>query len=61
MKLVQQTPNLLILRLRPVLLWIVGATFASAGLFVLATVGKVTTLTCSRTESANCQLGVMSK
>lgn len=56
MKIVQKTPNLLILRLRPLILWIFGIFFASLGLFLLVTLGKVTTLTCTRTEPTNCQL-----
>jgi hypothetical protein len=56
MKIVQKTPSLLILRLRPVILWIFGVVFASVGLFLLVTLGKVTTLTCTRTEPTNCQL-----
>jgi hypothetical protein len=57
MKIVQQTPNLLILRLRPIFLWIFGAIFASVGLFMTFN-GKTITLTCKRTESTfgSCEL-----
>ncbi len=56
MKIVQETPNLLILRLRPILLWIIAGIFVPVGLFVLTTLGKATTFTCTRTEPTNCQL-----
>ncbi len=35
MQIVQQNPNLIILRLRPIMLWISGATFAPFGLFMI--------------------------
>ena len=55
MKIVQQTPKLLILQLRPMGLWIVGILLGSAGFFGFL-MSQNTTLTCSRNEPANCQL-----
>ena len=55
MKIVQQTPKLLILQLRQMGLWIVGILLGSAGFFVFL-MSQNTTLTCSRNEPANCQL-----
>ena len=56
MKIVQQTPRLLILQLRPMGLWIIGGILlGSAGFFGFLMLQN-TTLTCSRNEPANCQL-----
>jgi hypothetical protein len=55
MKIVQQTPKLLILQLRPMGLWIAGILLGSAGSFAFIILQN-TTLTCSRNEPANCQL-----
>jgi len=55
MKIVQQTPKLLILQLRPMGLWIAGILLGSAGFFGFLMLQN-TTLTCSRNEPANCQL-----
>lgn len=49
MKIVRQTPNLLMLRCRPVLSWILGLVFASVGLVIMLS-GNAITITCNRTE-----------
>jgi hypothetical protein len=58
MKIVQQTPTELTLRLRPVGLWIFGGIFAVAGLAVIVFLGRATTLTCRRAEptQVSCEL-----
>lgn len=50
MKIVQQTPTELTLRLRPVGLWVFGGIFAAAGLAVIICFGRATTLACNRVE-----------
>jgi hypothetical protein len=57
MKIVQQTPNQLTLRLRPVLIWVYGSIFVIAGLFLIAS-SKEVTFTCKRAKSVqgNCKL-----
>lgn len=57
MKVVKQTPTILILRKVPSFLWLFSHVFVLAGLCAISIRGKLTTLTCNRTEPAqgNCQ------
>ncbi|BAZ31054.1 hypothetical protein NIES4074_35250 [Cylindrospermum sp. NIES-4074] len=57
MKVVKQTPTILILREVPIFLWLFGSVFVLVGLCVISIVGNVTSLTCNRIEPAqgNCQ------
>ncbi|MBA3921574.1 MAG: hypothetical protein H0X31_07685 [Nostocaceae cyanobacterium] len=56
MEIVQENPNLLALRQRPIGFWIMGGIFLAVGVFIPQTFGLVTTFTCNRAKSANCQL-----
>jgi hypothetical protein len=57
MEILQQTPNQLTLRLRPVLIWLVGGFFAAWGILP-SVFAKATLFTCNRTEfsQSSCQL-----
>ncbi|WP_298913869.1 hypothetical protein [uncultured Nostoc sp.] len=56
MKILHKTENLLILRLRPVWVWILGGILAASGFSVIAIFAQVTTFTCTRIEPTNCKL-----
>ncbi|MEH2104953.1 hypothetical protein [Nostoc sp.] len=60
LKILEQTPTLLKLRLKPavILYWLFGGLFVAGGVLLIATLAKTTTFTCNRVEPTqeSCQL-----
>ncbi|MEH2081449.1 MAG: hypothetical protein V7K89_16050 [Nostoc sp.] len=60
LKILEQTPTLLKLRLKPVAIfyWLFGGLFVGGGVLLIATLAKTTTFTCNRVEPTqeSCQL-----
>ncbi|MEH2167290.1 MAG: hypothetical protein V7K41_11565 [Nostoc sp.] len=60
LKILEQTPTLLKLQLKPaaILYWLFGGLFVVGGVLLITTLAKTTTFTCNRVEStqASCQL-----
>ncbi|MEH1842486.1 MAG: hypothetical protein V7L20_28085 [Nostoc sp.] len=60
LKILEQTPTLLKLRLKPaaILYWLFGGLFVAGGVLLITTLAKTTTFTCNRVEPTqeNCQL-----
>lgn len=60
LKILEQTPTLLKLRLKPaaILYWLFGGLFVAGGVLLITTLAKTTTFTCNRVEPTqeSCQL-----